>query len=205
MLNLGGRTPALRESLALLARDGIVKPLPQRGYLVNAISADEAKQVVGLRSSTLTIVAERLAAKELGNRLEGAKSLLSELSTTSGSSGEGARFLAFEGRLCSEYARLSTLFTAAQVIGSWSDQLRVYHVTDPLSPSAEADICNTHSQLLERVECRDSAGAIKVVNRLCTVWTSHIGVNSAAVTPTTERPEKVEKFELTGQYASAAF
>src|SRR5689334_4692900 len=51
-LGLGGRTPILREALALLSRDGIVEPLPQRGYLIRDFSIAEAEEIAELRGAS---------------------------------------------------------------------------------------------------------------------------------------------------------
>src|SRR5438094_3567308 len=59
-IGLDGRTPALREALALLSRDGIVLPRPQRGYEVPSISLDEAKEIVELRAETQKLVVRKL-------------------------------------------------------------------------------------------------------------------------------------------------
>src|SRR6266852_6092753 len=55
-VGLDGRTPVLREALALLSRDGIVFPRPQRGYEVTPISHDEAKEIVELRAETQKLI-----------------------------------------------------------------------------------------------------------------------------------------------------
>jgi GntR family transcriptional regulator, rspAB operon transcriptional repressor len=168
-LDLAGRTPALREALALLARDGIVQPLPQRGYLVKAISSEDCREILRLRNATLRIVVERVSSKDLSGKLDRANQLLSELAVAD-SQQDSQRFVNLEGRLCCELARLSTLFTATQVIGAWSDQLRVFNASSPLSKKAMRQIHVNHSNILECLNLRERDGALKAVDSLSDAW-----------------------------------
>jgi len=161
-LELNGRSPVLREALALLTRDGIVQPYPQRGYLIREISTHEAKEIVRLRAASQKLVVEKLATLELGSRLNQADEHQRSLSE-SADSDDCPTFLTFEGRLCRELARLSSLFTATQVVGAWSDQLRVFYVPFPLEHNEMQEIGESYLTLLERIKQHDGDGAIVTI------------------------------------------
>jgi DNA-binding GntR family transcriptional regulator len=163
MLNFNGRTPALREALALLTRDGIVRPRPQRGYLVREISKDEAKEILRLRASSEKLVIEKLAEQDIGKRLKRVWEIqygLSEFAQTNDSSA----FVKLEGLFFCELARLSSLYIATQAVGAWSDQLRVFHSVNPLTQDQMEQISGSNYTLLEQVEQHNYLGAVMALD-----------------------------------------
>lgn len=177
-LSLSGRSPVIREALALLTRDGIVQPRPQRGYLIREISTDEAKEILRLRAASEKIVVEKLATLELSLRLDRAKGHRDHLCESSHRE-DCTTFLNFEGRLCRELARLSGLFTATQVVGAWSDQLRVFHASAPLGRGEMEQISDSYSTLLECVEEHDAQSAVATIDAQVQVRIENLNARSS--------------------------
>jgi DNA-binding GntR family transcriptional regulator len=162
-LNLNGRSPALREALALLTRDAIVQPRPQRGYFVRGVSQDEAREILRLRAASERVVVEKLATLELGERLNRAWGLHGELSHRARLN-DCASFVKLEGRFWCELSRLGHLFIATQAIGAWSDQLRVFHASVPLEQEQMEQVSEGDSDLLASVEGHDAVRAVEILD-----------------------------------------
>ena len=180
-LELGGRASVLREALALLARDGIVEPLPQKGYLIRGFSADEATEALELRTALERIVVERLAGLGLTDRLRFADEILSSMiSKTSGDAvgfedeGKAAEFAKSDRQFRCELARLGGFITGVYSIAGWSDQLRVFYKSNPLSSETMLRLASLSESLLQAIRRKDSAEAVSIVNREAELIKTHI-------------------------------
>lgn len=176
-LGLGGRAPVLREALALLSRDGVVEPLPQRGYLVRDFSPAEAEEIVELRAASEKIVVSRLATLGLGERLKFARMILGRV-RDSAARGDCAAFAKFDSQLRCELASLGGFITAVYSIGAWSDQLRVFFTSNPLSRQAMVEVSELQNTLLEAVK-GGADNAVDIVDAQSVAFKSHIEASRA--------------------------
>lgn len=171
-LGLGGRAPVLREALALLSRDGIVESLPQRGYLIRPFSVKEAEEIAELRAASERLVVNRLNSLDLRQRLSISQQIFSSLKAEVAGD-DFAAFAKLDGQLRCEWARLGGFVTTVYSIGAWSDQLRVFYVSHPLTRAVIKEICRLHGSLLEDLKGR-SGNAVSVVDALTDVIQHHI-------------------------------
>jgi DNA-binding GntR family transcriptional regulator len=190
-LGLGGRAPVLREALALLSRDGIVESLPQRGYLIRTFSVPEAEEIAALRGASERVIVNRLNSLNLTDRLSLAEQTFSSLKAELARD-HFATFAKLDGQLRCEWARLGGFITSVYSIGAWSDQLRVFYVSHPLTRAVAKEICRLHGSLLEAIKTRNGA-AVNVVDALTNVVQQHI-----------QGLEINEKSQMVGQRAKAA-
>ncbi len=158
LLGLPGRTPSIREALALLARDGLVQPFPQRGYYVPHITAEQAEEILVLRLSIFKAIVTRLTAPDFSSRLGVAEKLCGGLNAQSTQS-----FLKEETAYWSELARQGGFIFAVQNLNSWGDQLRVFHAGRQLPDDIINKTAGHYRQVLEHIREQNSAGAIAAV------------------------------------------
>ena len=171
-LGLGGRAPVLREALALLSRDGIVESLPQRGYLIRTFSVSEAGEIAALRAASEKLVVTRLSSLDVNHRLSIADQMFDSLKSEV-ERNDFATFAKLDGQLRCEWARLGGFITSVYSIGAWSDQLRVFYVSHPLTRAVAKEICRLHGSLLEAIRTQNGH-AVSVVDTLANVIQEHI-------------------------------
>lgn len=155
LLGLSGRTPVIREALALLTRDGIVQPVPQRGYFVPRITVEQAQEILLLRLSILKAIVTRLAAAGPSPRLQVAFELCAGLRGQ-----ETQSFLKQETAYWAELARQGGFIFAVQNLNSWGDQLRVFHADRELSDYLINETARHYQEVLENVSEQNTAGAV---------------------------------------------
>jgi DNA-binding GntR family transcriptional regulator len=155
LLGLSGRTPVIREALALLTRDGIVQPVPQRGYFIPRITVEQAQEILLLRLSILKAIVTRVAAAGPSPRFRVAFDLCSGLRGQ-----ETQSFLKQETAYWAELARQGGFIFAVQNLNSWGDQLRVFHADKQLSDYVINETAGHYQKVLENVSEQNTAGAI---------------------------------------------
>jgi DNA-binding GntR family transcriptional regulator len=159
LLGLSGRTPVIREALALLTRDGIVQPVPQRGYSIPRITVEQAQEILLLRLSILKAIVTRLAAAGPSPRFHVAFELCSVLRGQ-----ETQPFLKQETAYWAELARQGGFIFAVQNLNSWGDQLRVFHADRQLSDYVINETAGHYQEVLENVSGQNTAGAVAALH-----------------------------------------
>ncbi len=158
LLGLPGRTPSVREALALLARDGVVQPYPQRGYFVPRITGEQAEEILLLRLSIFKAIITRLTSRASLSKLVAAEQLCAELASRGTQS-----FLKNETAYWNELARRGGFIFAVQNLNASGDQLRIFHASHPL-PDEIIDVTATHyERVLHCITEHNSEGAIAAV------------------------------------------
>jgi len=180
-LDLGGRASVLREALALLARDGIVEPIPQKGYLIRRFSAEEAAEALELRAASERIVVERLAGLGLTDRLRFAEEISQSMTSNTQSDAAGvewesnaAQFAKSDRQLRCELARIGGFITAVYSIAAWSDQLRVFYRSNPFTLAAMQQLAAESRSLLQAIRRTDTAKAVSILDRETELIKKHI-------------------------------
>jgi DNA-binding GntR family transcriptional regulator len=158
LLGLSGRTPVIREALALLTRDGIVQPVPQRGYFVPRITVEQAQEILLLRLSIFKTIVTRLATADPSPRFHVASELCSVLRGQ-----ETQSFLKQETAYWAELARRGEFIFAVQSLNSWGDQLRVFHAGRQISADVINGTARHYQEVLENISERNTAGAVAAV------------------------------------------
>jgi GntR family transcriptional regulator of vanillate catabolism len=189
-LDLGGRASVLREALALLARDGIVEPIPQKGYLIRSFSAEEAAEALELRAASERIVVERLAGLGLTDRLRFAEEISQSMTANAQSDATGvewerkaAEFAKNDRQLRCELARIGGFITAVYSIAAWSDQLRVFYRSNPFTLPAMQQLAAESHSLLQAIRRTDKAEAVSILDRQTELIEGHIWQPRTVVKP----------------------
>lgn len=154
------RSP-IREALRVLAADGFVKKLPNRGYVVKQYTIEEIEELYEVRLALELYTVEHLASKkqttQLADELADLKQTWTELSKESSKKPE-------------EFAILDTLFhdTLARALGNTSllrhlrtinERLRLFRMLDFERRDRAEHTCHQHLEILERIMAQDAPGA----------------------------------------------
>lgn len=162
------RSP-VREALRVLAADGFVKKLPNRGYVVRQYNIDEIEELYDVRLALELYAVERLATK--GPLNEPDKDAMVQLKRTwtgllNGSADKKAEDL----------ARLDTLFheTISDVAGNKTllrhlrainERLMLFRMIDFDKPDRAESTCRQHLEILKRIAAKDPLGARAAMQR----------------------------------------
>ncbi|MBH0201767.1 MAG: GntR family transcriptional regulator [Nitrospira sp.] len=154
------RSP-VREALRVLASDGFVKKLPNRGYVVKQYTIEEIEELYEVRLALELYTVERLATKkqttQLAAELTDLAQTWTELSKESSKKPD-------------EFAILDTLFhdTLARALGNASllrtlrtinERLTLFRMLDFEKPDRAEHTCRQHLKILERIMAQDAPGA----------------------------------------------
>lgn len=153
------RSP-VREALQVLASDGFVKKLPNRGYAVKQYTIEEIEELYEVRLALELYAVERLATKPsagLAAELADLKQTWTELLTESSKKPE-------------EFAILDTLFhdTLARALGNTSllrhlriinERLTLFRMLDFDRRDRAEHTCRQHLEIVERIMAKDAPGA----------------------------------------------
>jgi DNA-binding GntR family transcriptional regulator len=154
------RSP-IREALRVLAADGFIKKLPNRGYVVKQYTIEEIEELYEVRLALELYTVEHLATKkqttQLAAELADLKQTWTELSKESSKKPE-------------EFAILDTLFhdTLARALGNTSllrhlrtinERLTLFRMLDFERRDRAEHTCHQHLDILERIMAQDAPGA----------------------------------------------
>jgi DNA-binding GntR family transcriptional regulator len=154
------RSP-VREALRVLASDGFVKKLPNRGYAVKQCSIEELEELYEVRLALELYTVERLAAKKQTAQFAAE---LDDLKQT------WTGLLKESSKKPEEFAILDTLFhdTLARGLGNKSllrdlrainERLTLFRMLDFDRQDRAEQTCHQHLEILERIMAKDPQGA----------------------------------------------
>ncbi len=155
------RSP-VREALRVLATDGFVKKLPNRGYVVRQHNIDEIEELYEVRVALELYAVECLARK--GPLNENTKEDLVKLKRT------WTDLLNGSSKKAEELARLDTLFheTLAHAAGNKTllrhlrtinERLMLFRMIDFDKPDRAKSTCHQHLKILKCITAKDAPGA----------------------------------------------
>ena len=158
------RSP-VREALRVLAADGFVKKMPNRGYAVKQHNIREIEELYEIRLALELFVVERLATQ--GAPKKGDIGMLMRTWTC---------LLNGPSKQCEELARLDTMFheTLACATGNKSllrqlrtinERLLLFRMIDFGKAHRAESTCHQHLEILKRIAARDAQGARKAMQR----------------------------------------
>ena len=154
------RSP-VREALRVLASDGFVKKLPNRGYVVKQYSIEEIEELYEVRLALELYTVERLATKgspvQLAAELDDLKHTWTELLRESSKKPE-------------EFAILDALFhdTLARAVGNRSllrhlrtinERLTLFRMLDFGNRERAERTCRQHLEIVKRIKAKYAPGA----------------------------------------------
>jgi DNA-binding GntR family transcriptional regulator len=154
------RSP-VREALRVLASDGFVKKLPNRGYVVNQYSIEEIEELYEVRLALELYTVERLATNippsQIATELEDLEQTWTELRKESSKNPE-------------EFAILDTHFhdTLARALGNTSllrclrtinERLTLFRMLDFENRERAERTCRQHLEIVKRIKAKDAPGA----------------------------------------------
>ena len=154
------RSP-VREALRVLASDGFVKKLPNRGYVVKQYTIEEIEELYEVRLALELHTVERLATKKQTTQLAAE---LADLKQT------WTELLKESSKKPEEFAILDTLFhdTLARALGNASllrclriinERLTLFRMLDFDRRDRAEHTCHQHLEILERILAKDAPGA----------------------------------------------
>jgi len=155
------RSP-VREALRVLAADGFVKKLPNRGYVVRQHNIDEIEELYEVRIALELYAVECLARR--GPLNENAKEDVVQLKRT------WTDLLNGSSKKAEELARLDTLFheTLAHAAGNKTllrhlrtinERLMLFRMIDFDKPDRAKSTCHQHLKILKCITAKDAPGA----------------------------------------------
>jgi len=155
------RSP-VREALRVLATDGFVKKLPNRGYVVRQHNIDEIEELYEVRIALELYAVECLARR--GPLNENAKEDLVQLKRT------WTDLLNGSSKKAEKLARLDTLFheTLAHAAGNKTllrhlrtinERLMLFRMIDFDKPDRAKSTCHQHLKILKCITAKDAPGA----------------------------------------------
>lgn len=155
------RSP-VREALRVLATDGFVKKLPNRGYVVRQHNIDEIEELYEVRVALELYAVECLARR--GPLNENAKEDLVKLKRT------WTDLLNGSSKKAEELAGLDTLFheTLAHAAGNKTllrhlrtinERLMLFRMIDFDKPDRAKSTCHQHLKILKCITAKDAPGA----------------------------------------------
>jgi DNA-binding GntR family transcriptional regulator len=158
------RSP-VREALRILATDGFVSKMPNRGYAVKQYNLREIEELYEVRLALELFVVERLATRGTAKNDE-----IDELKRT------WTALLSDASKKDEELARLDTQFheTLAQTVGNKSllrqlrainERLMLFRVIDFGKAHRAESTCHQHLEILKCIVAKDIAGARKAMQR----------------------------------------
>jgi DNA-binding GntR family transcriptional regulator len=154
------RSP-VREALRVLASDGFVKKLPNRGYVVKQYTIEEIEDLYEVRLALELYTVERLATKKQTTQLAVE---LADLQQT------WTELLKESSKKPEEFAILDTLFhdTLARALGNASllrylrtinERLTLFRMLDFDRRDRAEHACHQHLEILDRIVAKDAPGA----------------------------------------------
>ncbi len=161
------RSP-VREALRILATDGFVKKMPNRGYAVKQYNLREIEELYDVRLALELFVAEHLAKHGTSKSREVAALKRTWTDLLNGSSKNGS------SKKDEELARLDTLFheTLAHAAGNKSllqqlrainERLLLFRMIDFGKAHRAERTCRQHLEILKRIAAKDISGARKAM------------------------------------------
>lgn len=152
------RSP-VREALRVLATNGFVRRMPNRGYAVRQVNLKELEELYEVR-----LALELYAVGELAERGAPPAAIASLKETWE------AVQQAPEGRRDEELAELDTAFheqlaaligneTLLEQLRAINERLLVFRMIDFAKPDRVGSTCTQHLEVLDRIASRDTAGA----------------------------------------------
>jgi len=158
------RTP-VREALAILAAEGLIDLIPQRGFVVREVTADEVSEILEMRTDFEARAVERLAtgAGTVANISETERALedMRNRAEAHDTMGFGVHEIDFHVGLASA----AGFGYAAHTLTRWLTRIRIYRIARPLDDFQMPAIIEEHQTILGAVATRDTRQARVAVLR----------------------------------------
>lgn len=157
---LGMNRTAVREALAILAHEGFIVQVPQRGFWVVPVTDEDIRDLMGLRLASELAVVDAVGGAPTS--LAGAETALERMRAHAESDQDNSAgleaFAEWDNRFHVALAQGARHSTAARYIDTWRDFLRLYrlqsgHAHPP--PEERMEIVSEHEQMLEALRQGD--------------------------------------------------
>jgi DNA-binding GntR family transcriptional regulator len=142
------RTP-LREALAVLSRDGLIRQIPQVGFFVVRVDEDDVLETITMRRGIEPVIARQLAE----GRPEAAHDLVEILDSILGKM-EGASEPHLGERDTQFHVHLAAaagFSNGARTLVSWRNQVRIFRAERPLTKDERDAIISEHRAVVEAI------------------------------------------------------
>ena len=155
------RTP-VREALLLLAKEGLVKLLPQRGVLVLQLTQDGLEEVFELRAALETLTVEKLAKTLSLSDLKRLKELVSRQRQAANLKNR-VEFLDVDEEFHLLIPELAGLYKTQGIIKNLRDQIRLAGYRALARPGRMREVVREHEKIIAALSRHDLAGAKKAL------------------------------------------
>jgi DNA-binding GntR family transcriptional regulator len=147
------RTP-LREALAVLSSNGLVRQIPQRGFFVVRVDEDDALETIAIRRGIEPQIASHLAE----TRAEAAIELRQIAQAMDGVS--EPEFGDRDTQLHVRLAEIAGFHNGARALLTWRNQLRIFRAERVLTADDRTDVVREHMAIVDAIASRqpDAAG-----------------------------------------------
>jgi DNA-binding GntR family transcriptional regulator len=152
------RTP-LREALAVLSRDGLIRQVPQRGFFVVRINDRDVSETIEMRRGIEPRIVRQLA--EVGADHFGLGDLMRWMERASNAVEFGARDTTFHVTL----AEAAGYPNGARTLVAWRNQVRVFRAERPLTDAERHEVTAEHWTIVQAIESRNVDGAAMAMDR----------------------------------------
>lgn len=149
------RTP-VREALIELSREGLVEVVPQRGFRLRRLSADEEDEVFQLRALLESFVVQRLAADDGPKTVTSLRKLLDEQESAAA---DPATFLTIDERFHLLMPSLAGLARTQQLLGTLRGMLWLAGGKAIATPHRRPEVLAEHRAIVDAIEAGDGDAA----------------------------------------------
>ena len=171
------RTP-VREALAILVRDGFVRQLPQKGFEVVEVSADETREVLSLCGEVEALAIERLITTERSPDLEPLLAAQSRLAAAT-KQNDRHKWMLGDTAFHAGLAQSAGLKDAALSIRGWRQKVHLYSRTH-FEQDEGMDVLRQwqeHDGLVQAITDRQADRAVELLDQHLEHTTDWLGLS----------------------------
>ncbi|NEE41034.1 GntR family transcriptional regulator [Streptomyces sp. SID7982] len=165
---LGVSTTPVREALLELHRQGLVTPLPNRGFQVVMPSTEELVQLLELRELLETYALERLARQE--DKDLAPLYPMAERIAEAVERGDPVAYVAADREFHLALVGRAGVAKLSSFISDLRDHMRLIGLETQQGLARQRDSAAEHFQLLDLLEAGDSEGVCRIIGHHISAW-----------------------------------
>lgn len=181
----------VREVLTVLAAEGLVTVIPQKGAIVSVISKDEAQDIYEIRSSLEALAVERFTERASSDEVLQLRQAFEELKQATADGEDKLDLLRSKDNFYSVLLDGARIPPLTQILTMLQGRVRVLRLTSLSAPGRSKETIKELGQMVDMIEARDSKAASHAMAQ-------HVrNAANAGISKIAER-EKILNFEVDG-------